>query len=101
MNKLSVTSLLGIASALSGDFSEKILKGPRPHTNLWRLHTTQKINQMETGLWIIGIFCLLSIGMLLANFLKNVVFSRKKTQYRVKTDIVKCDKETNLNKTYI
>ena len=105
MNKIVLACFLTFAFALSGDFLERDIRGPRPyidkprpHTNLWRHHTTKTIHRLETAIWILGLFCGIFAVTILGNFLTKWVYSRKRTKYQVKTNILQSDERTNLQR---
>ena len=102
MNKFVIFTLLSLAIANSGDMPGGELKGPRPHVNIWRLNTTQRISKLETTIWGIGGVCIMIIVAILTKSLISIAYSRKRTKYHIKTDILKSDENTNLQtETYL
>ena len=82
-------------NACSGDIPVTVEKKP----NVWRLRATRKINELETGTLVIGLFLAMMLVLLV---ISKIVYTKNKTRYRVRTEIMKSDENRNLRReTYL
>ena len=95
MRVLMTTCALSTIYACSGDIPVSLNKKP----TAWKLKATSKINQLEMGIWIIGLVLAM---MLVLALVSKFVYTKKKTRYRLRTEFMQSDENRNLRReTYL